>query len=137
MLMPEILQYAAEDDPSQDPVFTCESGEAWLLAMDGDVFVGIIYTHTTGSAVAFFHPYILKEYKGKFETMCKAFLTWFADEMPEQIIKLNALIPTYAKAAYKTAISIGLTKEGTDRMSYRKYDKIWDRYLMGITRGEM
>ena len=125
MLMPEILQYAAGDNPEYDPVFTCNKNEAWLLAMDGDVFVGIVYTHIAGGAVAFFHPYVLKEHKGKFEVMCKTFLKWFADEMPEQIIKLNALIPAYAKATYKTAISIGLTKEGTDRMSYRKHNKIW------------
>lgn len=137
MLMPEILQYASEDDPDCDPVFTCEKGEAWLLAMDDDLFVGIIYTHITGSAVAFFHPYILRKHKDEFEPMCKAFLKWFADSMPNKIIKLNALIPTYAKPAYEAAISIGFTKEGVDRMSYRKHGKIWDRYLMGITRGEI
>ena len=137
MLMPEILQYAAEDDPDYNPVFTCEKGEAWLLAMDGDVFVGIIYIHITGGAVAFFHPYILEKQNRKFKRMCRAFLKWFSDNMPKEIIKLNTLMPSYSKAAYKIAISLGLTKEGTDRMSCRKHDKIWDRYLMGITRGEL
>ena len=137
MLMPEILKYAAEDEPDYNPVFTCDKGEAWLLAMDGDDFVGISYIHITGSAVSFFHTYILEKHNRKFKRMCRSFLKWFADNMPKQIIKLNTLMPSHAKAAFKIAISLGFTKEGTDRMSYRKYDKIWDRYHMGITRGEI
>ena len=137
MLMPEILQYAAGDNPDHDTEFTCGKDEAWLLAMDGDIFVGIIYTHITGGAVAFFHTYTLEKHSRKFKRMCRDFLKWFTDNMPKQIIKLNTLMPSYSKAAYKIAISLGFTKEGTDRMSYRKHDKIWDRYLMGITRGEM
>ena len=135
--MPEILQYAAGDEPDYNPVFTCGNDEAWLLAMDGDIFVGIIYIHITGGAVAFFHTYTLEKHSRKFKRMCRHFLKWFTDNMPKQIIKLNTLMPSYSKAAYKIAISLGFTKEGTDRMSYRRYNKIWDRYLMGIQRCEI
>ena len=137
MLMPEILQYAAGDEPDYNHIFTCDKGEAWLLVMDSDVFVGIVYIEITGGAVAFFHTYILENQSRKFKRMCRTFLKWFTDNMPKQIIKLNTLMPSYSKAAYKIAISLGFTKEGTDRMSYRRYNKIWDRYLMGIQRGEI
>jgi hypothetical protein len=137
MTMPEIFQYAAEDGCTSDIDFTCSGRNVWLLAMDGDDFIGLVNVHIEGSAVAYFHPYVLKAQKRHFKSMCKAFLMWFKENMPPEVVKLNTLIPDYAQAAYKTAISIGLINEGVDRMSYRKHDKIWDRYLMGIIRGEI
>lgn len=67
----------------------------------------------------------------------KMFLKQFKEFSPKEIIKINAKIPVIFEDVYWFAKKCGMQDEGLDRKSYKKHGKIYDRYILGITREEI
>lgn len=138
MLLPEISRYAVEygADP-KDEEFICNVRQGWLVySVDGED-IGIIKFYLCTGTMGMFHPYILRAHKEKYNEMVQEFFSWFIDEVPEQICKLNVAIPKQFKGAINAAEVAGMKHEGVDRMSYLSKDGPCDRMLLGITRREM
>lgn len=137
MLQPEIFRQAAEDGASLDYEFTESEREIWLFAIENGVAIGAISVELENDTTAWFHPYILSSHKNEYLKLVKLFLDWFNLYFPVEVQKLNAYMPTYAKKAYKVALSAGFKDEGLNRMSYLKNGKLWDRHLVGIIRRDL
>ena len=136
MTLPEVRRYAAEYG-AEDTEFETTKRNAWLLySVDGES-VGIIRFHVETGTMAMFHPYILREFKHLYDEMGQEFLKWFSDNAPEQIVKLNVIIPVIFKGALYAAVRGGMTREGLDRDSYLSENGAVDRILFGITRKEL
>lgn len=138
MTKPEIFRYAGEHNA--DPKFaTVRSNDYcfWLsFKIDGETVGMTSFYRTSGCAVEF-HPYILRAYKGLYNEMVSQIFEWFAENMPDKYIKINAVIPVIHKGAINAAIEAGMTQEGVDRMSYITESGACDRINYGITREEI
>ena len=138
MLLPEISRYAVEyGSDLESEVFEANGRQCWLSYIVDGKRVGIINFYLKTGTMGMFHTYILREFKKNYDVMVQEFFNWFLDEMPEQMVKLNVVIPTQFKGAIKAAESAGMTREGVDRMSYLSEDGPCDRILLGIIRREM
>lgn len=138
MSLSEIWIYAAEHGSTiNDLNANSDDRNVWLVySIDGDA-VGLTQLEIKNGAMAEFHPYILKAHKAHYVDMVKEVFQWFLDFVPDQIVKLNAYIPTHCKGALKAADLAGMKTEGTDRQSFLTIDGPCDRILKGITRREM
>ena len=137
MMNPEILERASEDGANPNPEFTCGHREAWLLATKNGEVIGAVNVHLLNGVMAEFHPYVLSKHAKQGTNMVRLFLLWFKANMPEEITKLIAYIPTYVPGVFRAAIKLGFTHEGTNRACFRKNGIIYDMNLVGITRGEI
>jgi RimJ/RimL family protein N-acetyltransferase len=137
MMIPEILERAREDGATISPVFTCGDREGWLVAMKGGEVIAAINLHLESGIMAQFHPYFLSAHSREASKIVKLFLIWFRDEMPIEITKLIAFIPTYAAGVYRAALRLGFTHEGTNRACFQKNGIIYDMNLVGIIREEI
>lgn len=138
MLQPQITRYAAEYGSNlEDKEYTTNGRQGYLTYKVNGKEVGLIDFHLVTGTMAQFHPYILRKYKEHYDDMNRAFFQWFLKEVPEQIVKLNAYIPTKFKGALNAAGRVGMIVEGVDRLSYLSEDGPCDRILLGITRREM
>lgn len=136
MSLPEITRYSREFGATGS-IHKPDKRKLWVAyAIDGMVIGLISMRSMTGSACEF-HPYILSDHKKDYVNMCVMFFKWFDKHMPAQVVKLNTAIPSPYRAALRAAEAGGMTKEGTDRMSYRTKTKVCDRILYGITREEI
>ena len=136
MSLPEITRYSREFGAIGQN-YTPDKRELWLAYSVDGIAAGLINLHSVSGSAFQFHPYILNEHKKDYVKMCVMFFKWFDEFMPAQAVKLNAVIPSPYRAALRAAESGGMTKEGTDRMSYRTRTKVCDRILYGITREEI
>lgn len=138
MLLPEIYRYCAEFGVNKDQaIFESGSKELWLSFRKKGQDVGIINIHVMSGSMCMFHPYILRKHRHFYDKMVQDFFEWFVESMPENALKLNALIPTLFKGAIKAANKAGMKQEGIDRLSYRHESGVYDRFLFGITREEI
>lgn len=138
MMLPEVKRYAAEFGAEvDDDSFETNNKQAWFLYSVDQEGVGLIKFNIQTSVMCEFHPYIFREYKGHYGQMVQEFFEWFVNDAPEQMVKLNAVIPTIFKGALAAANRAGMTQEGTDRLSYLSKNGPCDRILLGITREEM
>lgn len=138
MLQPQIVRYAAEHGSDlENEEFKVDGRQGYLTYKVNGKEVGLIDFHLVTGTMAQFHPYILRKYKEHYDDMNRAFFKWFLKEVPEQIVKLNAYIPTKFKGALAAADRVGMIVEGVDRLSYLSEDGPCDRILVGIIRREM
>lgn len=138
MLQPEITYYALEyGADAEDEVFESHGRQGWLTYSIEGERIGMINFHLDTGTMGMFHPYILRAYKDFYDAMVKEFFGWFLDNVPEEVVKLNAMIPVKFKGALNAANRAGMAIEGKDRLSYLTSDGACDRMLLGITREEM
>ena len=136
MTLPEIRRYAAEYGAEDQPA-TEDERNIWLVYSIDDDPIGIINLHMITGCAAQFHPYILRSGKTYYNEMVNEFFGWFMDNAPEEIEKLNVIIPDIYKGALKAANVAKMVTEGVDRKSWLTENGPCDRILLGITRGEL
>ena len=138
MLLPEVSRYAVEygADP-KDEEFICNGRNGWLVYSNDGLEVGMIKFYLLTGTMGQFHPYILRKFKNSYNEMVQEFFSWFVENVPEQICKLNVAIPKQFKGAINAAEVAGMKHEGVDRLSYLSKNGPCDRMLLGITRREM
>lgn len=108
----------------------------WMVA-ETDEICGIMLVLAENTATTLIHPYMLEKHKGKGYYMIKAFFEWYLRNAKEEANKINAKIPAFNKAGRKVALKVGFKDEGVDRQSYLRDGKLYDQYLLGITRDEI
>jgi hypothetical protein len=133
MMRPEIYRYAAEFG-NKEQTFECSKKECWL---DYDKGAGLINIEVKTGCMIEIHPYILRERKADYKKMIETLFYYVRKFMPEEVQKVNAVIPAIYENTCKIAESVGMTKEGVDRSSYRYNGGICDRILYGIKRSEI
>jgi hypothetical protein len=138
MLLPEIWRYAAEYGTSPDDIRSANTDRnVWLMYSINNDLAGLTQLEIINGAMASFHPYILREYKAKYDIMIKEIFSWFLLNIPKQIEKLNAYIPIICKGALLASDRAGMKTEGLDRKSFLTEFGAVDRVLKGITRQEL
>jgi len=137
MHLPEIWDRASEDGASKTRVFTCNNRSGWLVAMVGAKVVGVVDIRRVSGVVAEFHPYVLREHARLGTKMVSMFLSWFQDHMHDDVVKLQAFIPSYVPGVYRAALRLGFQHEGTSRQCFKKNNTIYDMNLVGILRDEI
>lgn len=136
--LPEIYRYAGCVGGSIESVQVRENDSSfWLSFVNNGEVIGLTVFHKKNSCTTEFHPYILRAFKHLYNEMVQEIFAWFIEKMPENYIKLNAVIPNIHKGAIKAAEAAGMTLEGVDRMSYQTENDVCDRINYGITREEM
>lgn len=138
MSNPDVFKYCSEFGTSIDDVnFTHEARSLWLnYTVDGE-HVGLINVQVSTGVMCTFHPYINRARRHLYDGMIKELFKWLYINMPPEIVKFNAVIPTLFKGAIKAANAAKMKNEGLDRMSFRHKTGLYDRVLFGITREEM
>lgn len=138
MSLPEICRYAAEEGANIDSIEAETTGRnIWLIYSKDGESMGLTQMQIKTGCMAEFHPYILRKYKQNYDDMIKEIFNWFIENMPAQIVKLNAWIPSICKGALSAADRAGMITEGVDRKSFLTKMGACDRILKGITRQEM
>ena len=132
MLKPEVYRYAAEYG-NETREFIDDEKQCWI-DYNG---IGLINIEIKTGCMIEMHPYILREYKDKYKDMILELFKRIKERMPEEVQKINAVIPEAYKNTCAIAEEAGMTKEGVDRSSYRHENGICDRILYGITRSEL
>ena len=138
MSQPDVFKYCSEFGTSIDDVnFKHDERAIWLnYTVDGEQ-VGLINAQISTGVMCTFHPYINKDRRHLYGDMIKELFKWLYINMPSEIVKFNAVIPTLFKGAIKAANAAKMKNEGLDRMSFRHKTGLYDRVLFGITREEM
>lgn len=109
----------------------------WLIVERDGAVIGIIYLIVETSCAVGIHPYLFKPERWHGREMMRAFYCWFLDNVNQECVKINATIPTCYQSAINFARKVGFVDEGVSRLSYRKGGKLFDRVILGITRGEV
>ncbi len=109
--------------------------EYWVLLTDDDV-IGLYRLHALNFITYQIHAFILPQYRKKYAKQSgHLILDWCLDMV--EFNKLIAEIPVKYENVYRFTKSMGFKDEGVNRQSFRKDDKIWDTYRLGITRQEI
>lgn len=138
MTQPEIWRYAAEYGAEYGPIdFHYNGRKVWLsYSVEGES-VGLIEFDIMTGTMAMIHPYIIRSHKQHYDMMIQEFFRWFLDCVPEQICKINVLIPDFCKGAQEASKRAGFKFEGLDTKSWLSEFGACDRFLLGIARGDI
>jgi len=102
-----------------------------------DKLIGLWWLEFECSSSINIHINILKEHRKHAFDAGNLFLSHFKDNFSEQFQKLNCKIPVIYKDVYNFTKKFGFQDEGLDRLSIVKNGELIDRYILGITRGEI
>lgn len=138
MTLPEIFDTVAED--GQDPAAYAPDvvGEIWLAmrANDGDL-IGLYNVHAVNAITVEIHAQVLPEQRKEYSRATGlAALRWIRVNLPD-CHKVIATVPALYPNVKKFTMSFGFQPEGVNRASYLKGGKIYDQWLLGITRDEI
>ena len=97
--------------------------------------VALFSLDALNSVTAEMHANVLPAYRAHYRHgVARAMYKWF---LTTDYCKLTTVIPILHKHIKLYAMQMGMKVEGLSRGSYRKNDKLWDQWYMGITRSEM
>ena len=104
----------------------------WLGWFEDFVCKALLSYHEENDCVLIVHMHIPKRYRkdGSFR-MGSGLLEFLENNIEEQYVKLNAKIPALYPDVVRFAEKCGFEKEGVDRKSHKKYNKYYDRVIMG------
>lgn len=137
MLCPEIWETVAEDDQLPEMFEPEMEADCWLNVLRGTSLIGLYNVHPHNSVTLEIHAQILPEYReGYAKDSSRLVLQWVLDNAPEYE-KVIAQIPTLYPNVKQFTLNAGFQEEGINRLSYRKNGKIYDQWLLGITRPEI
>jgi len=137
MLRDDIFAVIAEDGQTkQDQDFDTYKNCFLSLAVDGQL-IGIYVIHPQNQITIEIHAHVLPEYRKQHskESGRKA-LDWIINNVP-QCEKVIAKVPSIYENVYLFCLANGFTEEGVNRLSYKKDGKIYDQYMLGITKQEI
>lgn len=137
VISPDIWERIADGVDSDYYFPTTDSGNQWILVLNNNKTIGVIYIHCDTSCSIGFHPYLLKDHRIYGIEMMKAFFEWFIEYLPEEYVKINVIIPECFASVVSFARKVGFKKEGICRNSYTKSGNIYNRVMLGITRDEV
>lgn len=137
MLHPDIWETCAED--GQHPAMFEPETEAdcWLNVLRGTSLVGMYNVHAHNSVTLEIHAQILPEYREECaKESSRQVLQWILDNAPEYQ-KVIAQIPTLYPNVKHFTMNAGFQEEGINRLSYMKNGKLYNQWLLGITKPEI
>ncbi len=135
--LPDIWERISDGVDSDNYYPSTDSTNQWLVVVENDTAIGIIYLHCDTSCSLGFHPYMMKAHRKHGRDMMKAFFKWFLDNIPDQYVKINVVIPDCFKSTINFAKRNGFVEEGICRESYTKDGGVFNRVMLGITRKEV
>ncbi len=136
-ISPDIWNRFSDGVTIDDYVPSNNDQEQWLLILNDNETVGIIYIFCETTCSLGFHPYMLKAHRRYGREMVKLFYDWFLKNIPESYCKINGVVPECFKSVINFAFKVGFTQEGINRNSYRFNGKIYNQVMLGITREEV
>jgi len=109
----------------------------WLVIHIDNNIAGIIRVYCQSTCAIEYHPYMYKTYRKHFREMTRVFYEWFLTGTPEDILKINVMIPECYKSTINASRKVGFILEGVNRDSYRLDGKVYNQIMSGITRKEV
>jgi len=136
----ELWNRVSEDGNNKEDFIISENPFFWWIGCysKSDVLVGIFWMHQTSSNICLqVHAHVKKEHREQHAYECgENTLIYFVEKMPKKYVKLIAEIPEIYQDVIHFTLKFGMKKEGVNRLSYKKDDKIIDQCRFGITREE-
>jgi len=139
MLSPEIWETVAEDD-QQPELFEPEMvSDCWLSVLRGTSLIGLYNIHPHNKVTLEIHAQILPEYREEHaKESSRLVLQWILDcPDADDYQKVIAQIPTLYPNVKQFTLNAGFQEEGLNRLSCRRNGKLYDQWLLGITRPEI
>lgn len=134
---PEIFDRIAEDGQTLENMKIPFNGsQCYMLIELEEMIIGVWCLYPVNSSILNIHCQILKDYRQHAAEAAKLIVKWFAEEAPQQYIKLNAEIPVIYPDVYFFTKKFGFLDEGINRQSISKNGNITDQWRLGLTRDE-
>lgn len=113
--------------------YEVDERDGWLMALDGEQFIGLFVVHALNSVCLQIHPIILPEFRGE-----KGFQA--GREVVRWIFEHTGYRKIVAQTAYRHAklyaMRVGFREEGINRYSFLKGGKLRHMWHLGITKEE-
>lgn len=135
----ELWDRISEDGNKKEEFILIENPLFWWIGCfnEEEKLVGIFWMHHVNGISLQIHAHVKKEFRGEYAYKCgKGMLKYFANEMPDNYLKLIAEIPEMYQDVIHFTLKFGFKEEGINRLSYKKNKKILNQYRFGITRNE-
>jgi hypothetical protein len=134
----EMWERSSDDYSIRNDDFIKNRDVMWLIAMKGDISLGVLSINAASNVVLNIHIHIPKQHRSlNSNAIGVNGLRWIKDNSIEKFKKINTKIPVIYKDVIRFAHSIGFKDEGIDRLSVMKNGKLIDRLNLGITFGEI
>lgn len=131
----EVFDEISEDNLSREQ-WNPDMNSGWFVHTEDDEICGLWMAELRNGITIEIHPMILKKFRGKKAYKgAKEFFTWITKNTKYE--KINAEIATCFPNAKMFAVQCGMKAEGTIRQSFKKNGKIYDQWILGITRKEL
>ena len=134
---PDIWERISDGIDSDKYYPSTDNTNQWLLVLNEDDIIGVIYVHCDTSCSIGFHPYLREKYRDYGREMIKAFFEWFIESIPVEYVKINVIIPECFPSVINFSKKVGFKNEGVSRNSYTRNGDIFNRVMLGITRDEV
>lgn len=108
-----------------------------IMWLEFDGYRGAIMLQKLNDVVIEIHPYLHGDYRVYCRLMMREFYEWFDRHIDKQFLTVRSTIPFTRKIVHNFAIKVGFVCNGIEPNSYRKNGKIYDRWIMGISRADM
>ena len=137
---PKVYPHIADDMAAGPDDFTVGAivdnpSVIFVAAMKHGEMLGAFMFIKTNGVTYDVHSAVHPEHRGRLTPlMAKGAVKWMFDNT--DCMKVETKVPSYNRLAKKLTEAVGLTYEGTSRMSFLKNGKLYDQLLYGITREE-
>lgn len=139
MLHPAIWATVAEETQDPEKWEPEMVADCWLQIVCDGKLIGLYNIHAHNSVTLEIHAQVLPEYRSEYaKESSRQVLQWILDsEDAAGYEKVIAQIPTLYPQVKHFTLNAGFQEEGLNRLSYRKDGKLYDQWLLGITRQEI
>ena len=129
--LPEVLE-SGEDGITG---YEVDDRDGWLMALDGDQFIGLFNVRPLNSVCLQIHPIILKAFRGeKGFTAGREAIQWIFNNTEYR--KVTGQTPFPYRHAKLFALRCGMREEGVNRYSFLKNGKLHHQWHLGVTKEE-
>lgn len=133
IILNQAVQDDISDDLSKDHKVTSLSNHEWIGVADNDQLQGLFLLIKHNSISIEIHTCLLPTLRGSKAIEAGKLILNLIFQKYEKVI---SWIPEHNRKAKLFSIRLGFEIEGINRASFLKNGKIYDQFLVGLTKGE-
>lgn len=135
---PDLIDDLLEDGQGiRDCSFDAEYDSHLEIRLDNGELIGVYLLQPKSKTVIDMHPMILPEYRNHSKESMNHVFKWILDNCSKHVHKVVAQFPSKSKHIERFAIQSGFKKEGVNRLSFMKNNRLIDQTMVGITMQEI
>lgn len=129
---PQIYPHLMDDGAPTADKWEVPAVLTWVLVTEGD-HLGVFCLHAENAATVKIHTCLLPEAWGsKAKSAALGIQQWIWENT--SFVRLNTDVPEFNRLALRFARSAGLKQFGLNPKSYLKGGKLWDQFMLGISK---